>query len=192
MQLLYTGASSFQAQQTDPSLSLGGYISSSIMPNNGMNSIFSDISWQGAKDRKVEVRGLILQNLLGFDVTDVIFGYQYPTDPNFTLEVAFVTVNPNTPQLIEKIPNGESSPYFATFVEANIDPSASVDNSVDIGPMANNTMIAIWFRRTILGMFTPPSFPDITTERDYWKNLADPTIDSIKSISLKIKYTFNQ
>lgn len=193
MQLLYTGASIFQGTQNDPNLSLGGYISGSVVPNNQSNNIFSDISYQAAQQKRIEVRGLILQNILGVDVADVIFGYQYPVNPNFKIEVAFVMINTSTPTQIEKISNSQSSPYFATFEEANIDPNAipPIDNSIDIGSLANQAMIAIWLRRTILGPFSAPVFTDVPTQMAYWQALSAPNLDTAKLTNFQIKYTVN-
>lgn len=192
MQLLYTGASIYQGTQQDPNLSLGGYISNSVVPNNKPNNIFSDISYQAALQKRVEVRGLILQNVLGVNATDVVFGYQYPSStPNFMIEVAFVTINPSTPTLIEKIPNAQCSPYFATFEVANIDPTTDppTNNSVDIGPLANQAMIAIWLRRTILGPFAPPMFTDVPTQMAYWQALSAPNLDTALLTDFQIVYT---
>lgn len=192
MQFFYTGAQLFQAIQTDPNLSLGGYISNTIVPNNGANNIFSDISYQTAQQQRVEVKGLILKNTLGIDTTDVLFGYTYPANANFKVEVAFIQINPTNPQQIEKIPTSQSSPYFATFQEANIDTAHSINNSVDIGPILNNGNVGVWFRRTLTGIFTPPTFQDVPTEMAYWQALTNPSADSTQLTNLIIKYTVNQ
>lgn len=189
MQFLYTGASTYLGQQTDPNLSLGGLISGTIVPNNVPDNIFSDISYQTAQQRRVETRGLILQNITGVDVTDIIFGYTYPATPNFKIEVAFVAINATTPQQIEKISNAQASPYFATFQEANIDNGNSIDNSVDIGDMIANAMIAVWLRRTITGVFTPPSFASVQDEMAFWQALSNPSSDPTKLTNFIIKYT---
>jgi hypothetical protein len=194
MQLFYTGAASFQAPQYDPFQSLGGYISNSPVPNNQLNNLFGDLSWQSVKQKKVCVRGLILQNTLGFDCIDVIFGYEYPSNmgASFKLEVAFVQLNQQNPTQIERIPNGEASPIFATFEEANIDPANNIDNSIDIGSLANNAAIAVWLRLTPLGGLVTPNFPNVDSQLAWWKTISDPEYTTLETIQFKIKYTYNQ
>jgi hypothetical protein len=192
MQFFYTGSSTFQGQQNDPNLSLGGFISSTVVSNNSLNNIFSDLSYQTVQQKRQEVRGLILKNTLGTDATTISFGYQYPDVPTFKLEVAFVAINLSTPQVIEKIANGQANPYFATFVEANMDLAHGIDNSVDIGNLLNGTSVAIWFRRTVISSLTPPVFPDLQTEMAWWENITNPNADSSQLIKIIINYNTNQ
>lgn len=189
MQFLYTGAQSYQAPQPDANLSLGGFISGTVIPNGQMNNIFSDISYQTAKRKSIEVRGIVLKNTLGINATDVIFGYTYPDNVNFKIEVAFVTINAANPTMIEKIGNGQSNPYTGIFQEASI---ASIDNSVDIGSLVAGASIAIWLRRTMTGVFTPPTFADVPSEVAYWKALSDPAADQTQLTNIILKYTVNQ
>lgn len=190
MQLFYTGASSYLGTQNDPFQSLGGYISNSLVPNNQVNNIFGDLSWQNVRNKKVATRGLILKNTTGFDCTDVLFGYEYPAAPaaTFKLEVAFVSINQNQ---IERIVNGESSPIMAVFEEANILPSGP-DNSLDVGALANNVMIGLWLRLTPLLPLTPPAFNTVDDQITWWKNVSDPDNSSLQTINIKIKYSYNQ
>src|SRR5579872_2493539 len=157
MQLFYTGASTYQAIQNDPYQSLGGYISSSPVLNNALNNIFGDVSGRAVQKKQIETRGLILRNTLGVDCTDVVIGYELPSQnsPNILLEIAFVSLSGVTPMSMEKINNREGSPIFATFENANII-APNVDNSIDIGSLANDAVIGIWLRLTIQGSIVLP------------------------------------
>jgi len=192
MQFFYTGASTYLGQQNDPNLSLGGFISNTVVSNGTLDNIFSDLSYQTVQQKRQEVRGLIFKNTINTDALSVSFGYQYPDAPTFKLEVAFVNINSNTPQIIEKIANGQANPYYATFVEANVDPTNNIDNSVDIGDLLDGTSIAVWFRRKIVSGLTPPSFPDLLTEMQWWENFTNPEADSSQLIKLMINYNTNQ
>lgn len=187
MQFLYTGASNYQAAQNDSNLSLGGYISSSTVPNDQLNNLFSDISAQTSQQKRSECKGLILKNTLEAEVKDVIFGYKYPTNSNFKLEVAFVNINTNNPQQVEKIPTAQATPYYATFNELDI--TTSENNSQNIGDLNVNDSILIWFKRTILDSTSLPTFSTLDEEVEFWKLMSNPTYNQIKEIEFVIKYS---
>lgn len=146
MRFLYSGATSYLAQQNIPSMSLGGYVSSSPIPNGRINSLFSDASYTSSKDGTVETYGIVLDNETNVDVTNLKLGYQYSSDPDFKIEIALVTVTNN--QQFEKLGNPYDTPFYGTFSEANIDPDLSIDNSLNIGTLTANTRLGLWVRRT--------------------------------------------
>lgn len=194
MQFLYTGASAFQGTQNDPNNSLGGLISNSVVSNNKLSNLFNDFSWQAVQEKRTETRALVLQNVLGFDCTDVLFGYVYPTTPSatFDLQIAFVALTEGATSM-ERIPNGGGTPIYATFEEANIDPSADppVNNSIDIGALASNAMIGIWLQLRLLAPLTPPTFNTVDDEITWWKNISQVGYSILQNIQLKIEYTYN-
>lgn len=196
MQFYYTGSITYLGTQNDPSQSLGGFISATLVPNDQLNNLFSDLSWQTVVSKRPETRGLILKNTLGTDAIGVTFGYIYPANPTFKIEVAFVTLNPSNPQVIEKIPNSQASPYAATFTEANIDPSHSIDNSVSIGDLLNGASIGLWLRRTPVSVFTPPTFgtddTSIQAEIAFWQGISDPKRSPLQQVQIKMNYQINQ
>lgn len=164
MRLLYSGAIAYLQPQPNPSASLGGFVSSSIVPNLRINSLFSDGSYFSSKNGSVETKALILENETSSGITALTIGYEYSTNPDFKIEIAIVSLTSN--QLMEQIGNVRDTPYYATFSEANIDPAASppIDNTLDIGNLAANTRLGIWIRRTqIVEAFTPVDFSIPTT-----------------------------
>jgi hypothetical protein len=189
MKLFYTGATIAQGVQNDPFQSLGGFASSSPVPNNALNNLFSDLSYTGAMQKKQVTRGLILQNTLGFDCTDVLFGYQYPAFVGATFKLLTAIVTVNSSQSIERIPNSDGTPIYATFTEANIVPADSVNNSIDLGPIANNAMLGVWLQLNILSALVPPSFPDLPTEIAWWQAQSLPTLNLLQTIVFSIEYT---
>lgn len=146
MRFLYSGANAYLLPQTNPSLSLGGFVSSSIVPNGRLNGLFSDGSYKASKFGSIETKALILENETQTGVTNITFGYQYSTDPDFKIEVAVVTLSNN--QTMEQLQSIRDTPYYGTFHEANVDPDNNIDNRLDLGDMAAGLRLGIWIRRT--------------------------------------------
>ncbi len=146
MRFLYSGATAYLLPQNNPSLSLGGYVSSSIVPNGRLNGLFSDGSHKSAKFGSVETKALILENETGSTANDITFGYQYSIDPDFKIEVAIVTLSNN--QTMEQLQSIRDTPYYGTFHEANVDPDNDIDNRLSLGDMTAGMRLGIWIRRT--------------------------------------------
>jgi hypothetical protein len=147
MLYLYTGATTPGAVQNDIDLSLGGNVSSTPIPNS-LDNLFDDISWMAIENRSVETKAYVIANNTNVDVDNYTIGYTYPANAIFKLEIAPVTLAGGT--TMEKIGDSSSSPYYATFVEANIDPAHSINNSQNLGTIAAGTSLGIWIRRTII------------------------------------------
>ena len=62
MRLFYTGATEYLEPQNSPRLSIGGFVSSSPLPNDILNGIFGSISDYKAVNGLKEVRGVVLKN----------------------------------------------------------------------------------------------------------------------------------
>lgn len=147
MQFFYTGADFFQGSQTNIEKSLGGFMSSSVVPNNSLNNIFSDVSSSAQYNGRVETKGVVLKNTTNATVTDVKLYQTYPTGVIVKLEWAFVSLVGG--QQMERIPSSIASPYTGTFVEPNgISGEITIVSSLPAG-----SAIGVWIRRTVL---TPP------------------------------------
>lgn len=62
IRLYYTGAKSFLEEQRSPSKSLGGYISSSAIPNALINNLYADISYSNLQEGVQQLRVIALKN----------------------------------------------------------------------------------------------------------------------------------
>ena len=71
MRLFYTISSQEGKSQKDPLLSLGGFKSSSMVPNDAFNAIFGDISEYSIQKKLPEYIGLILQNTFNSSVENI-------------------------------------------------------------------------------------------------------------------------
>lgn len=123
-----TGASSSsrlgEAPQTDPMKSLGGYISSSPVPNGATNEIFDLISIRSLKERIANTIAIGLVNKFDTAVNDVKLKMVCQQDAICDFRVAAVTVDKNW--CMEHINNRFAEPvnaefYDATFFRGSVD-----------------------------------------------------------------------
>lgn len=169
MRFLYSGAKVYLTPQPDPKMSLGGLVSSSVVPNSRLNNLFSDASYSSVKEGLTETYALILENESSVTVTSLTLGYQYVANPlstfnsdynndynidflnqkkianDFSIRIAAVTLNAN--QVMEQIGNSNDMPYVGNFSEAMIDPANRIDNSLSLGTMTAGQRLGIWIQR---------------------------------------------
>lgn len=133
MLLYLTGASSSlkrseESPQADVSKSLGGYVSSSLVPNGALNSLFDLISITTLKDKRNEIVGIALVNKFDFDVKNVTLKI-VTSDTNIAkFKVAATALGED--MSMEHIANRYSEPMMAEFVDAEFYP-ASVDVTIE-------------------------------------------------------------
>jgi hypothetical protein len=82
----YSGSEFFNATQNNVEKSLGGFLSSSPVPNQSLNNVFSDISKISKEQGLVETKAIVLKNTSGNDVTNVNLYQNYQTGgKNYTI-----------------------------------------------------------------------------------------------------------
>jgi hypothetical protein len=141
MQILFTGAAKHWGVQTDPSKSLGGYVSSSLVPNGALNNLFPAINKDDVVRDLKKTRLIVLKTSL--QMTNVrIWTESAMFATNYIACVQPAMVN-NEP-VFEQVPNEFSIPYQAVLVAAE-----GEDNYINVGDVAANTYIGIWIRRQV-------------------------------------------
>lgn len=147
LKLYYTNSLISLGVQTSPMKSLGGLVSGSLVPNDVLNNLFSDVSSLSVNRNLTETIGLALKNETGVLAEDIYLYYDYPSkDSQVKIEVAAVVVGLNDcdePEM-ELIPNIRSKPLVGNFVEA-----AGAGNAVLLGDLAVDAYIGLWFRKTL-------------------------------------------
>lgn len=130
----YSGASTFEAPQQKASLSLGGYVSSTPIPNGENNSVFSELSLLAAKNKYRETKLIVLKNELN-SLNNVILW------SNYNLAIVEPIVNEKNEILFEQISNSFAIPYYATFN------TYTTENPAILGNLAINKYLGIWVSR---------------------------------------------
>jgi len=183
MRLFYTITSGVDQIQPKPSNSLGGFRSSSPVPNGTFSNLFGEISKLTVQrgDRPQYI-GLILRNETGAAVTNVEIWFDYPEGAYSTFRIAAVALTANGQ--MEDVPNSYSKPLNATFFEAN-----GSANLVGVGDIAQDGQLGIWIERTL----------DIDLIRQTQANIYEPTaedprrfqpieLDKVEDIKINIKW----
>lgn len=181
LQFYYTGAFKAGDLQDDPFKSLGGYVSGSLIPNGNLNNIFSSISQFTKEKSTFEVIGVVLKNISQNNINNIILYSESEINSYCNLEVAVVALaQDNGGYYMEKISNRNSLPYNAVFY--NIE---GVANKINIGSLAKDAMLGIWFKRIIdKTKFTSLNSDDVL----YANYKAGIEVKTQENINLKINY----
>ena len=130
----------------EPDRSLGGFRSSTPVPNGQLNILFGDISKYTEEQAKDEYIALILKNETGGDVIDINVWFDFPEDSYSTFDIAAVTLNVDSEgrNYMENVPNYTSAPYYSIFVGAD-----GEGNKQNIGDLVDDAEVGIWIKRII-------------------------------------------
>ena len=149
MKLYYTTTAGTEEEgysRQDADRSLGGFRSSTPVPNDALNNLFGDLSKYTETKAKNEYIGLILKNETGGDVTDINLWFTFPTDSYTTMQVSAVDLNVDSESrnYMENVPDYNAAPYYSTFSEAD-----GEVNKVSLGDLVSGAEVGIWFKRII-------------------------------------------
>jgi hypothetical protein len=155
MILLYTGSNVANAPQINTEKSLGGYISSTSIPNARLSNLFSSISKSDVINKKAIIRMIALKNTTGLTVSDFKI-YTNVENSHVKLKIAAVAAatDGDNNKIFESVLDSESLPYQAT-----LDYHEGIDNAITVDTLANNDVIGIWLLREI-DIETFPEFDD--------------------------------
>lgn len=142
MKLIYTGAIKPGALQTNSDLSLGGFTSSSEIPNDMISNLFSAASMLSIQDKRRETKLIAIKNDNGSNVSDIKFKFLIPEDSICKYKVAFVYPSINTNSVcFEKIQNSGALPYHANFILVEDELIITIPN------LDNNKFLGVWISR---------------------------------------------
>lgn len=146
MKLYYTTSVGTDEVQTKPSISLGGFKSSSLVRNNDYDNLFGELSVYTINKNQDEYIALMLHNDLGNDVENVELYFVHPEGCYAKYQVAGVipTVNGDGDSVIERIPTRYSQPLYAEFEDA------TEAAPYDLGTLEDGAMLGIWIKRSLL------------------------------------------
>lgn len=183
MVLLYTGAGTPNTPQINADKSLGGYVSSTGIPNGRLSNIFSTISKNDVLLKRTQIRLIALKNTTGGIVTGVNV-YSNVTNGHVKMKLAAVAaaLDANQNPVFESVFDGSTLPY-----QAVLDYHEGTVNGIAVGDLQPNQVIGIWILREIDETKFPELFTNVTG-----KDLADilEAAQSVTSddVSLVIEY----
>lgn len=146
MRLYYTGNRQAGKPQATPTLSLGGYPSTSLVPSQGVNKIFGSISQKQLYNGGKSVRALVLKNETQAIVSGASIYYQINSQsPISSYRIGIVTLAPDScgddyMEIIES----QSSPIDAVLINAK-----GSSNALSIPDIEAGDYVGIWIERSI-------------------------------------------
>lgn len=157
MKLYFTTSGEADTVQSKPTLSLGGYKSSSPVPNNILDNLFGELSLLTIKENRDEYIGLIAVNESGAEITGCNIYFVHPEDSYSEYKIAAIlpATDGDGNNYIESIPSRYSKPLYSDCV------SADIDNKYSIGTIANGSAVGIWIKRELLVDFIQTDSNDI-------------------------------
>ena len=186
MILYYTCIQGTAISQPKPEFSLGGYMSSSPVPNGILGNLFSELSLLTLDKLQDEFIGLILYNEQTTPSNDVELYFNYPApDLNgnptniYKYYIASVQLN-TTGQPMENILNRNAQPFNATFYDA-----AGQSEAVNLGVIPSQTGLALWIKRSVISDNIKLLFDPTTLDNNF---LAGTVPSSVEEIDMVITY----
>jgi hypothetical protein len=147
MRFYYTTSQGEGYEQKQATLSLGGYQSSSGVPNDYFNNLFGDITSFTIDKNQSEYIAMMLVNETGNDATNLQLYFTFPSDSYSKYQVGAVvpTQDSEGVDIIERVENINARPFDPTFVDAN-----GVGGAVSLGNLLNGAKLGIWIKRDLL------------------------------------------
>lgn len=168
MQLFYTVSSGYLATQVKSINSLGGFVSSTKVPNDVFSNLFDELSLRTIKDAQTEYRAIILKNESDDIVQNVQLWFTIPEDAYCSCQIGATLLNQSEDgsQYMESIPSMYSAPFNTQLYDA------TEENKVTIGNMEPGQMIGLWISRSInkekaVEDYNNVAERDLTTESRY-------------------------
>lgn len=115
MKWYYSGAKSLDVEQRSPEKSLGGFRSSTVVPNGRINSMFNDFSSLSVNEGKSETKAFFIKNDFNTKVTGILIYATYPENPEIQFEIASVKGDE-----MELLKSSSDEPYYEEFYDCRV------------------------------------------------------------------------
>lgn len=140
--LYYTGAIEDNGIQDSPSLSLGGYISSTQIPNGELNNIFPRITRNLVIKKKRAVRLIVFKNETGATINNLKISSENGLYSFITMDFIAPGLDACGKQKFEKIKTGENLPYQSSDFQ-----NYTEDVPYLIESLEADKCVGVWLKR---------------------------------------------
>lgn len=159
LSIYYTGAAKFTASQNDASKSIGGYISSSIIPNGMLSNLFGDISaYTKSIANRSEYRAIAIKSTSAPTKSNLKAYFTYPQSNNADSNVCDYQIGYLSPQadqcgdlMTELLSSIYAQPYTVSF-----SPAVGLANALQLPNLDNNNYLVLYIKRTLKTSFVEP------------------------------------
>lgn len=184
MKLLYTVSSGYLNTQNNYINSLGGFPSSTPVPNDVFDNLFDELSISEVKESKTQYRAIVLQNDSDEIAKNVNLWFTQKEGNICHFQIGATVLLGEEDQLrMESIPTVYSRPYQTELYDA------TEESPVTVGDLNPGQMIGLWISRIIdkekaLSDYNNVAERDLSTQSRY-KPISKETQESI---NLNIKW----
>lgn len=147
MQLYYTTTTGYNAIQTNPSRSLGGFKSSTLVINDDFSNLFDDVSIMTVRNARSEYRAIILRNELINQVRKVKVSIQNAPDSicKYKMAVEYLSVaDKYGTKKMSNVQSSQSRPFAVQFVDMSDGVTLDIAETLNSGQE-----VGIWICREI-------------------------------------------
>jgi hypothetical protein len=144
--LYYTGAEKNQATQNNQSKSLGGWISSSQVPNDFMNNLFGDLDYSSIKNDDKEYRVIAFKNISNTPI-DLSLYTETPIDSFCKYQIGLIlnSLTEDNCAYFEQLVNSKSAPYYVELKDCE-----NIENKISLMQLPVNQYAGIFIKRILI------------------------------------------
>lgn len=143
LKLYYTVSSGYLDIQGNYINSLGGFPSSTEVPNDVFDNLFDEISLSEIKDVKTQYRAIIVKNESEEVIENIELWFEKKDSNICSYQIGATLLSNDEQPFMEHIPSVYSKPLYTQLYDA------IVDSKVSIGNLNPGQMIGLWLSRTV-------------------------------------------
>lgn len=143
LKLYYTVSSGYLDIQGNYINSLGGFPSSTEVPNDVFDNLFDEISLSEIKDVKTQYRAIIIKNESEEIIENIELWFEKKDSNICSYQIGATLLSNDEQPFMEHIPSVYSKPLYTQLYDA------TVDSKVSIGNLNPGQMIGLWLLRTV-------------------------------------------
>jgi len=159
----YTNAQTKDGEQKDPKKSLGGFVSSTPIPNGRSGNVFGDLGAVDLQNGGERIIAIAAKNISDNPLANLTIAVESPITPNVKYRFALVTVEEG---VMEQINHFDAIPYVGDFMELGVDVQSGASQPV-VASLGSGESIGVWLQRVI----SPSDSPDCEISTDTELNL---------------------
>lgn len=184
LKLYYTVSSGYLDIQGNYINSLGGFPSSTEVPNDVFDNLFDEISLSEIKDVKTQYRAIIIKNESEEIIENIELWFEKKDSNICSYQIGATLLSNDEQPFMEHIPSVYSKPLYTQLYDA------TVDSKVSIGNLNPGQMIGLWLSRTVDKEKALEEYNNVAEEDPLHRSRYKP-IEKEKQETVDLKITWN-
>ena len=186
MRFYYTNSPTYDTPQTEAKLSLGGFLSSSLIQNDLINNLFSSISELSRQSLRREAILIALKNTYTEVIQDVTLEFKVDDFDALVSEFSIAFIVSKTDSCgnvyFDRIDNSQALPFV------DLEVISDLNKSFSLGDFAVDQVIGIWLIRNIIKANVAP-LTNAELEDNYNDDITPATQENF---SLELSWTSDE